>query len=277
MALHVRFFPFSKPLRRSEVVGKVRLLSYAALLLVVLSAPVWGPRALRHLSWFDVERVEISGTRLLAPHEVLAASGVRRGQSVWDDAGEWEAALRSHPVVSDAQVSRKLLRTLRIRVEEQRPVALVEMGTLRPVTASGAILPIDPARAPVDLPLIRVPATSPRLDVSTDTATLALLAETARLGQLDPGLVGRISEVRQGKAGELLLTLSHPAAELVLPPGAESVRLRHLRAVLEDIERRGDTSGMDAGGASAPRVDLRFVDQVVVRYPLDRSLKRSAH
>lgn len=257
--------------------GKVRFFLFAAFLLVLLAAPVWGPQVLRHLSWFDVERVEISGTRLLAPHEVLVASGVRRGQSVWDDARVWEAALRGHPVISDAQVSRKLLGTLRIRVEEERPVALVDMGALRPVTATGAVLPIDPARAPVDLPLIRMPLASPEHNLAADTGTLSLLAETARLGQLDPGLVARVSEVRQSKAGELLLTLSHPAAELVLPPGAELVRLRQLRAVLDDIERRATTAGTDAGGASSPRVDLRFVDQVVVRYPLDRSPKRSAN
>lgn len=226
------------------------------------SSPWWGPPLLRELPGFGAERVEVSGTRLLAPHEVLAASGIRLGQSVWTDPAAWEAALRSHPVVAGAEVTRRLPSTLHVRVTEKRPAALLSGGVLRPATAAGEILPVDPARVPVDLPILRSPARE-RAGRVADSATLALLAETARIASLDPALAARVSEVAAGRNGTTTLLLSSPAAEVVLPAGAGGDRLRLLRAALADVARRAPADS--ARGLA--RLDLRFADQVVVRLP----------
>lgn len=242
---------------------------------VLLSAPVWGPRLLRQVPWFGVTRVEISGARLLTPHEVLAASGIRTGENIWDDISVWETALRNHPVIENAEISRKPFRTLRIRIEEERPVALVEAGTLRPATAAGELLPVNPARVTAGLPLIRTKGASAAGGRIGDAETRALLAETGRLRRLNPELVARVSEVRRNGAGELLLTLTDPAIELLLPPGTEPARLRQLRAVLADVERRTRSRSPNAAAPHSARIDLRFEDQIVVRYSLDRSPDRS--
>lgn len=242
--------------------ARIRLVAIGALVAAGLSSPLWGERVLRRLSWFEVRRVEVSGTRLLAPHAVLEASGIRRGQNVWDDAEGWERALRAHPAVAGARVTRRLPHTLRVRVEEKRPVALVEAGDLRLATASGELLPLDPARAPVDLPIVRGDWSAP----AQREAARRVLAETGRLADLAPGLVAEISEVRAGAAGPGELVLSHRLAEIVLPAGLGSDRLAQLRAVLADLERRRPAAGPETSGGTA-RVDLRFRDQIVVRLP----------
>jgi cell division protein FtsQ len=229
------------------------------------AAPFWGPELLSRLDIFDVERAEISGVQLLAPHEVLAASGLREGQSVWDDPETWLEPLRAHPVVRTAAIERSLPRTLLIRVEEHRPVALIEAGALRPATADGVILPVDPARAPMDLPLIRGAAVSG--DTVADPDTRFLLVETARLAQLDPALLAGVSEIRRDRSGDLVLILAQPSAELLLPPGAGPDRLRQLRAVLDDVARRGAAGPDRVASTRRIRIDVRFADQVVVRFP----------
>lgn len=244
-------------------VNAVRIAALAAGLALAGSSPWWGPPLLRQLPGFGAERVEVSGTRLLAPHEVLAASGIRMGESVWTDPAAWEAALRRHPVVADARVTRRLPSALHVRVTEKRPTALLSGGVLRPATAGGEILPVDPTRVPVDLPLLRAPGAEDDGARVTDSATLALLAETARLAALDPALAARVSEVAPGRDGTTTLLLSSPAAEVVLPAGAEADRLRLLRAALADVARRAPADS--ARGLA--RLDLRFADQVVVRLP----------
>lgn len=234
-------------------VRRIRRLALAAALPAALSAPLWGPRLLERTPWFRVERVEVAGARMVAPHEVLAASGIRLGESVWREPDAWAAALRLHPGVEDARVVRRLPATLRVEVTEKRPVGLVEAGTLHPVTARGEVLPVDPARVPVDLPLVR----------AAEREVGALAAEVGRLGQLDPGLFARVSEVRWSGKETLLLSVSAPDARVLLPAGAGPERLRQLRAALEDVERRAPP-GADAGPV---RIDLRFRDQVVVRFP----------
>ena len=227
------------------------------------TSPRWAPPVLRKIGFFSAERVEVSGTRLLAPHEVIAASGVRIGVNVWTDPAAWEAALRRHPVVADAEVTRRLPGTLRIRVTEKRPAALVNAGILRPVTAEGEILPVDAARAQVDLPLLqaRVKRESRRVD---DRKTRAALAEAGRLTDLDPALMARVSEVRAGRDGEMRLLLSSPAAEVIVPAGVDEPRLVRLRVALDDVARRMTGDTLIAGRA---RLDARFEDQIVVHLP----------
>lgn len=242
-------------------VRRLRRLALLAALPVVLSAPLWGPRLLERTPWFRVQRVEVAGARMVAPHDVLAASGIRLGESVWRRPEPWVAALRRHPGVEDAEVVRRLPSTLRIEVREKRPVGLVEAGTLHPVTARGEVLPVDPARVAVDLPLLRGAARKGRAD---DARVRALAAEVGRLGQLDPGLLARVSEVEWSGRDALLLSVSAPDARVLLPAGAGSDRLRRLRAALDEIERRAPSGPAEGGPV---RIDLRFQDQVVVRFP----------
>lgn len=235
-----------------------RWFAIAALAATGLASPFWGPHLLRRIGWFEVRRVEVSGTRLLAPHVVLAASGIQQGSNVWDDPAAWESALRAHPAVAEARVTRRLPGTLRVRVREKRPVAFVEHGALRPATASGELLPIDPARAAVDLPIVRGAWT----DSVEQRALRGLLGEMGRLTELDPGLLSEVSEVRAEGEGSQVLVLSHRLAEIVLPAGLDSGRLAQLRAVLGDLQRRFPHVGENGPAA---RVDLRFRDQIVVR------------
>lgn len=222
------------------------------------SSPLWAPPVLRQVPLFDADRVEVAGTRLLAPHEVVAASGIRIGQSVWTDPAAWEAALRRHPVIARAEVERRLPGTLRIRIAEKRPAAFVAAGTLRAATAGGEILPVDPARVAVDLPIAgSAPDTATRV---RDRATLRLLAEAGRLAETDPVLMARVSELRAEKDGATRLVLAHPRAEVLLPSGAGEPRLTQLRAALADVARRMPREGR-------AQVDARFADQVVVRLP----------
>lgn len=236
--------------------SRTRRIALAVALPAVFTAPLWGPPLLARTPWFPVQRVEVAGTRIVAPHELLAASGIRLGESVWSDPAGWEERLLRHPAVAEARVTRRLPGTLRIGVREKTPVGLVEGATLRPVTGRGELLPVDPSRVPVDLPLVRVAAAEgirPRDRV--------LLAEVERLGQLDAGLLARVSEVRWS-GEDILLTLSAPDVRVLLPVGAESARLRRLRAALADVEGR-----LAAGAAGPVRIDLRFQDQAVVRFP----------
>jgi hypothetical protein len=242
----------------------VRRLAFAAVLAALGAGAYHAPDLLRELDFFRVERAEVSGVKLLAPHEVLAASGLRPEHSVWDDPAPWTAALRAHPVIRDATVERSLPRTLRIRIVEHRPVALVEAGALRPATAEGAILPVDPALAEVDLPLVR--GSVGGVDRVEDDATRLLLGEIARIAQLDPALAARVSEVRRDASGDVLLLVGRPAVELVVSAGVEPGQLRRVQAVLDDLERRS-ARGVHPEASVPVRVDARFRDQVVVRFP----------
>ncbi|HEX8692480.1 MAG TPA: FtsQ-type POTRA domain-containing protein [Longimicrobium sp.] len=238
-----------------------RRLALAALALAAASSPFWAPPLLRKVGWFAARRVEVSGTRLLAPHEVLAASGVQVGANVWTDPAAWEAALRRHPVIAGAKVTRRLPHTLRIRVVEKTPAAFVQAGTLRPATADGEVLPVDPARSAVDLPLLAARVKADGRRRIADEGARAALAEAARLAALDPALMARVSELRPLPRGDLRFTLGK--ADVLLRPGIGEPGLVRLRAALDDVERRARSDTLQVGRTV---IDARFEDQVVVRH-----------
>lgn len=213
------------------------------------------PRVLPALPGFEVQRVEVTGTRLLPPDEVVRSSGIRQGQSVWEDEARWEEALEQHAVIESARVSRRLPRTLRVEVREKQPVAYLAEEVLTPVTSSGERLPVDPTRAAVDLPIAR--------GAEGNTVPPALLAEAERLGRMAPELLAEVSEIRARDGEGRILLLRHRQADIVIPVGTSADRFLELRAVLADIDaRRGEEAS-----AGVARLDLRFADQIVVRLP----------
>lgn len=223
--------------------------------------PHWGPPLGQRIDWFAAERVEVAGARLLPPHEVLQASGVRVGTNVWTDPTPFVAALRRHPAVSDAEVVRVWPRSLRIRVVEKRPAALVQAGVLSPATADGEVLAVDAARAGLDLPLFTARVKVDGRHRISDADARAALAETARLAELEPALMARVSEVRPLSRTETRFVLARPAADVLVRDGIGPAALVRLRAALDDVAARAaaDTT------AGRMEIDARFDDQIVVR------------
>lgn len=226
----------------------------------MVAGAVWGPSTLRRVDWFDVRSVEISGTRLLAPHEVLAVAGVAEGQSLWEDPEIWERPLREHGGIATVRISRRIPGTLRIRIQEKQPVAYVESGTLRLATAAGELLPVDPGRRPMDLPIVRADWS----DSAQAIVARRLLDLAGRLEAMDPALLAEVSEIRATRTGAPGAVLTHRIGEIVISEATDAVRLAELRAVISDLETRAAASGR---ATRAARVDLRYDDQVVVRFP----------
>lgn len=241
--------------------GKLRMIATATVLAALLLSPIWAPGQLRRVSWFDVSRVEVSGTRLLSPDEVLLASGITTGRSIWDDLGPIERSILTHPAIAEVALSRALPSAIRLEVREKRPVAFVEVGVLSLITASGELLPVDPTLAAVDLPVIR--ADWRRI---TPELRSMLVEEADRLHRLDPQLFSAISEIRALEGSGRVLRLSHRSAEIVLPAGVDAQRLAQLRAVLSDLEGRLSVANAQ-NSMTPPRVDLRFEEQIVVSLP----------
>ena len=242
-------FDATRPSAQRPVRGRaVRILHAMTLLIVgagVASSPWWGRAGLRALAFFRVQRVEILGLRYLPPAEVMQRLHVDTLKSVWDDIGVLEARVRAHPQIEVASVTRKLPGTLVVHVRERIPVALVaSAGGVRAVDRRGVTLPIDPVQSGVDAPIV----------AAGDTAAFRLLD-----GVRDsvPSLFSRISEVRRGVTGDMVLMIGGAS---ILPVHAP--RNLSARRLAEIIPVEGDLARRQARVAE---LDLRFRDQVIAR------------
>ena len=237
--------------------SKRRWIKPAVLALVVLIGllvPIWGPALLRQLSFFRVRRVEVAGVRYVEPRDSLERLRIDTMASVWEDTDPLVARVRTHPLVRDVEIDRKLPGTLVVRLVEHAPVALVATPNgFRAYDERGVALPIDPTAVDVNAPVM----------AHVDSALFRLLGDT-RLQA--PALYARLSEVRrEATAAGPTLRASGGDVVLVLdsiPVRASSditlQRLADIELVERDLARRR---------VRVVELDLRYRDQVIARLP----------
>lgn len=215
------------------------------------------PGALARVDWFRVRELQVDGEHYLTEAEVEQAAAVSTGANLWDDTSPIVERVRALPLVRDARVSRRLFGTLVVQVEEREPVGLVPTPTLQPVDRDGRTMPLDPSVTPLDLPVIR-----PERDLhgTPDPASIAAAArETARLAEVDPTFWSSISVVTEDGPHDVVMDWGEPAVRLRFRAPVAQVRLKEALAVIADAADRN-------GGRLPATVDLRFADQVVVRW-----------
>lgn len=232
---------------------RVHVVALAAL--IGAGSPIWAPPLLQTLPAFRVERVEVVGTRFVAPDDVAARADVPPTASVWDEPDRWRRRVEGMPLVERARVRRSGFHTLEITVEEVEPVALATTdGALRPISGDGTVLPLDAAEHGLDLPILLVADTAADGERLRGEEARTLVSVLNRLREENPGFVGRISSLRSLAGGGVqarMLESTHTRTVL-LPPDRPARALRRVELALGEQ------------GGEVATADARFRNQVVL-------------
>ena len=222
--------------RRIEVrrqQGRRRLYVLGGLLTVAGSAAVgWG--ALRS-PVLDVDVIRVTGTGRTPAAEVVAVSGVRRGQALIDlDPDSARAAVSRLPWVLRATVTRQWPASVSISVTEREPVAAARSGkrSWALVDAEGRVL-ATVAEPPPGLPPVSgvAPVGLPgsRLGPGWE-AVLRVAAETPR------PLLDRVSAIAEADDGGVELTLAPDAVVRFGPPEQLEEKFTAISTVLAQVD-----------------------------------------
>lgn len=223
------------------------------------------PHVLRRMESFRVTRVEVVGTRYLAPHRALEVSGITLEDNVFDDPTRWRRAVERLPVVERVRIDRRMPGTIVLRITETRPVAWIRTPELRMITADGRVLSLDPAGVPTDLPVLSLPASAAVNDGVLTESAMEMIRLWVQLRNAEPRLAARISEVRAAGPAVVRVILRDPeGVQMLLPLDIAPDRLRAARLTLADLRQR-DQIG------ERTLVDLRFSGQIVVSLGLNRT------
>lgn len=233
----------------------LRRLALVALALGLVAAWVW-QRTL------PFERVAVVGTAHAPVVEVERLVGVTPDSTALYGLDPDLIAGRAerHPWVRRAAVRRLPTGTLRVRVEEREPVALVLGADGRPshfLDAQGFMMPPSPS-ALYDVPVVR---DAPPYHAVQPVADPALRALLAALAQADDATLALVSEVAWGPSPTLWTTptTGHGSVPVRLGRGGDpGDQLRRLRAFW-------DQSVLPRPAHDFRLVDLRFDGQVVTR------------
>jgi cell division protein FtsQ len=254
---------------RRPIVFVGRLLLVLALLAAAVAVGRLVERHVRTSPAFATKEIGIVGLERLERDAVLGAAGLSLGQNVFDVAPEEaETALRSHPWIADARVTRRLPGSFDVVVREHHPVAVLSIlavddspTRLYLVAEDGTVFKEVEPGDPVDLPVVT------GLDHATFTSDAAFRASIvlevvallhdyrgAGLHRREP-----IHEIHVESDDGLSLYVGTDAMYVRLGRGPYRQKLSRLRRVLDRLRRE------EARAAYVYLDNVRRPDRVTVR------------
>ncbi|OIK29470.1 cell division protein FtsQ/DivIB [Streptomyces malaysiense] len=149
----------SSPVRRIKRLRLRTIVILAVALVLVSAGSVW---VLYGSSWLRVERVPVSGTRVLTPAEVLDAAAVPVGAPLASVDTDAVAARMRHklPRIDTVDVSRSWPHDIELKVTERTPVLLVRKGKNFVEVDHKGVRFATVAQAPKGVPLLRMSASA---------------------------------------------------------------------------------------------------------------------
>jgi len=222
--------------------------------------------ALTANSWkrsFRVERVRTEGNRILADSEITALARIPEGEPLFD-VDLYRARLRvmQSPFVRSAVLSRQMPGGLLITVKERTPLAALVFARELYIDGDGFVLPHPHTGSVPDLPVITGALRAADCTPGQRTASARVLGAVdilATAAGVGDDLYRLISEVHCRDDSTYLLFTTESGVPVVFGRGDVALKLLELDGFWKQVV-------MQRGPAHLRTVDLRFADQVVVRW-----------
>ena len=124
-------------------------------LLFVSTAFIFGYDLFTQCSYFSAESIIVKGANRLSEEEILKQSFVKQGVNILSiNLSKTRKRLLAHSWIAEAEVSRELPATIKIRIEEHEPLAVLDLGRRFLIDARGEIFKERTASDPDGLPVI---------------------------------------------------------------------------------------------------------------------------
>ena len=234
----------------SRIVGAIALLASASLLLI------FAYDLLLQSRYFEAERITVAGCERLSRQEVIAQAGLRQGiNTLAVNLSVARKRLLAHPWIADAKVRREFPGALHIRVQEERPVAIVSIDRPWLVNEYGNVfkaaskaeadgLPIVSGLSYVDLPT----AGSPAGDAFRAVMTIF------ELGNRDgtPLPSRQIDQITVDRDLGLTIIAFGGQKSIRMGYGDYAVKYDRLQHLIRYLDNRGKTADFSAIDLSSP-------------------------
>jgi cell division protein FtsQ len=151
---------------------------------------------LTQCDYFKISRMTIEGAQRLSKQEIETKAQVHKGMNILAvNLSLVRKRLLAHPWIAEAGVSREIPSGLSIRIKEQSPLAVVDVGKKFLINHSGKIFKTWDTSDPADLPVVRglnvldLPPVSGQTNPSEDdmaykrTAPFQAVMKVLRLGR----------------------------------------------------------------------------------------------
>jgi cell division protein FtsQ len=223
---------------------------------LVISANFWK-------SNLKVKRITVEGNRIVETAEITQLIKVPKGVQLQDiDLMAVRHDILSHHFIKEAIVERDLPATLRVTIKERVPLAIINSSEILYIDEDGVVLPHSISKQLFDLPVLS--GMPPGLSLTPGTTlknadVREVLQILACSKQVSNDLYHLISEVKMRNGGDIVLYSAEHGVPIIFGHGEAASKLIRLESFWNNIVR-------DRGSENLQYVDLRFDDQVVVRW-----------
>jgi cell division protein FtsQ len=223
---------------------------------LIVSANLWK-------SNLKVKRVTIEGNRIVETAEITQLIKVPKNTQLQDvDLMAVRRDILSHHFIKDAVVERDLPATLKVTVKERVPLAIINGPVILYLDEDGVVLPHSISKQLFDLPVLTgmpegIAATPGSTLKNADIQEALQILASSRL--VNKELYHVISEVRLRNGGDIVLYAAEWGVPIIFGHGEIASKLVRLESFWNTVVR-------ERGSDNLQYVDLRFDDQVVVRW-----------
>jgi cell division septal protein FtsQ len=214
-------------------------------------------------SSLKVRRVVVEGNRIVEAGEILQLVKIPKETQLHAvDLMEVRKNVLNHYFIKEAVVERDPPATVRIAVTERLPLAIVHAEQMLYVDEDGVVLPHSISKELFDLPVLSglpagsLPKPGTTLQNHDIREALQILAASKLVNN---ELYHFISEVRLRNGGDIVLYAAEGGVPIIFGRGEIASKLVRLEVFWNEVVRRH-------GSELLQYVDLRFEDQVVVRW-----------
>ena len=234
------------------------------LLMILLGGGILGVAIYANV-WKESRRatdVVVEGNRILAAKDILTLAAVPgNGQMFELDLYAIEQRVNKNPYVKSVAVHRDIPDRIRISIEERVPVAIVVMDRLYYIDAEGYVLPPARSQSIFDLPVLTgLPSGEFVSGVRTKNRdALDALSILAVAQEIDEELYRNISEIHFEENKDAVFYTSEFGIPVVLGREQVGINLVKFDSFWKSVVAKN-------GAQQLQYIDLRFEDQVVVRW-----------
>lgn len=213
-----------------------------------------------------VADILMNGNSIVTDKEILSLANITRDQKLFDvDLLAARRRVMQNAFIKSVAMNREAPNRISITVREREPIAAVVLDKMEYLDADGVVLPSTRSESIFDLPVLtgvfQASEFVPGKQLARDDVRegLAILS-TAR--ELSDDLYRRISEVHVESGKDIILYTAESGVPIVFGRGDHGVKLVKFDGFWKEVVPHH-------GAQELAYVDLRFEDQVIVRWNHD--------
>lgn len=226
----------------------------------VIAAAVWANLWKAELRVADVR---VNGNVIVTEKEILSLASINKEQRLYSiDLQSAQKRILQNAFVKSASVNREAPNCISITVHERVPMAAVVLDKIEYLDADGVVLPPALSESIFDLPVLTGSFQANELIPGKQVSRVDMreaLEVLASAQQLDDRLYRRISEIHVESGRDMVLYTSEFGVPVIFGRGDVAQKLVKFDGFWNEFV-------LHHGAQELAYVDLRFEDQVVVRW-----------